>query len=66
MHTSEVMPIIPHKDSEKLVTTSMRLSEAMVRRLDAISDETGRSRNEVIVLLLTFAIEQHEKEQKQR
>ena len=36
---------------------SVRLKDEMVARLDRMADETNRSRNELISLLLAFAIE---------
>ncbi len=36
---------------------SVRLKDEMVARLDRMADETNRSRNELISLLLAFAVE---------
>lgn len=36
---------------------SIRVREDIIDRLDVLADETGRSRNELIGLLLDFAIE---------
>lgn len=36
---------------------SVRLKDEMVARLDRMADETNRSRNELIGLLLAFAVE---------
>ena len=36
---------------------SVRLKDDMVARLDRMADETNRSRNELISLLLAFAVE---------
>lgn len=38
-------------------TLSIRVREDIIDRLDVLADETGRSRNELIGLLLDFAIE---------
>ena len=38
-------------------TLSIRVREDIINRLDVLADETGRSRNELIGLLLDFAIE---------
>lgn len=36
---------------------SVRLKDEMVARLDRMADETNQSRNELISLLLAFAVE---------
>ena len=41
-------------------TLSIRVREDIINRLDALADETGRSRNELIGLLLDFAIDNSE------
>ena len=41
-------------------TLSIRVREDIINRLDALADETGRSRNELIGLLLDFAINNSE------
>ena len=43
------------EDGQK--TLSIRVREDIIDRLDVLADETGRSRNELIGLLLDFAIE---------
>ena len=43
------------KDGHK--TLSIRVREDIIDRLGVLADETGRSRNELIGLLLDFAIE---------
>lgn len=40
-------------------TFSVRLRESMVSRMDDISRETGRSRNELIGLFLEYALEHY-------
>lgn len=40
-------------------TFSVRLREPVVNRMDDISKETGRSRNELIGLFLEFALEHY-------
>lgn len=42
-------------DGYKIV--SVRMREEMIERLDALSDETSRSRNELINLLLDAALD---------
>lgn len=36
---------------------SIRVSEETVKKIEIISGETGRSRNEIICLLLEYAVE---------
>lgn len=44
-------------------TFSVRLREPVVSRMDSISQETGRSRNELIGLFLEYALEHYVLEQ---
>ena len=46
------------EDGHKVL--SIRVREDIINRLDTLADETGRSRNELIGLLLNFAIENSE------
>lgn len=46
------------EDGHKIL--SIRVQEDIINRLDALADETGRSRNELIGLLLDFAIDNSE------
>ena len=41
-------------------TFSIRIKEETVEKLDSLSKETGRSRNELIGILLDFAIDNSE------
>ena len=41
----------------KTAVVSMRLSEDMIKRLDAITMETGHSRNELIQLCVEFGLD---------
>ena len=41
-------------------TFSIRIKEETVARLDKLAEETGRSRNELITLLLDFALDNSE------
>lgn len=45
------------KGDDGYKTFSIRVKEETVRKLDAISQETNRSRNELISLMLEFGIE---------
>jgi len=46
------------EDGHKIL--SIRVREDIIKRLDTLADQTGRSRNELIGLLLDFAIENSE------
>ena len=41
----------------KTAVVSVRLSEVMIKRLDAITMETGHSRNELIQLCVEFGLD---------
>ncbi len=43
--------------NEDYTTTSIRIKAALLERIDQIVAESGQSRNEVISLALSFAIE---------
>ena len=45
------------KGEDGYKTFSIRIKEEAVERLDDLSKETGRSRNELIGILLDYAIE---------
>ncbi|MBR3837791.1 MAG: CopG family transcriptional regulator [Clostridia bacterium] len=45
------------KGEDGYKTFSIRIKEETVEKLDALSQETGRSRNELIGLLLDYAID---------
>lgn len=47
------------------VVMSIRLPSDMIKKLDMISEETGRTRNEVIQKCIDFAIDNIEIENKQ-
>lgn len=47
------------KGEDGYKTFSVRLKEPVVNRMDDISKETGRSRNELIGLFLEYALEHY-------
>ncbi|NBI66916.1 ribbon-helix-helix protein, CopG family [Pseudoflavonifractor sp. 60] len=47
------------KGEDGYKTFSVRLREPMVNRMDEISRETGRSRNELIGLFLEYALDHY-------
>lgn len=48
------------KGEDGYKTFSIRIKDETVERLDKISKETGRSRNELINILIDFAIDHSE------
>ena len=50
----------PLKGEDGYRTFSVRIKEETVSALDALSESTGRSRNELIGLLLDYAIQNSE------
>ena len=46
------------EDGHKIL--SIRVREDIINRLDTLAEQTGRSRNELLGLLLDFAIENSE------
>ncbi len=48
------------KGDDGFKTFSIRIKEETVEKLDKLSGETGRSRNELINLLLDFAVDNSE------
>lgn len=48
------------KGEDGYKTFSIRIKEETVSRLEALSEETGRSRNELINILLDYAIDNSE------
>ena len=54
-----ILPQKPHitrkKGEDGYRTFSIRIQEETVEKLDAIANETGRTRNEIIGLFLKFA-----------
>lgn len=50
----------PLKGEDGYRTFSIRIKEETVSSLDALSESTGRSRNELIGLLLDYAIQNSE------
>jgi len=46
-----------YKGSDGYKTFSIRIKEEVVENIDSISDKTGHSRNELIGILLEYAID---------
>ncbi len=52
-----IIPKKPLRGDDGYKTFSIRVKEETVERLDALSKETNRSRNDLIGLLLAFGLE---------
>ena len=49
--------IIKRRGDDGYRVFSMRVREDVVEKIDAIAQDTGRSRNEIIGMLLEFAVD---------
>ena len=49
--------IQPHKYSGETSVTSMRLPKDMIAAIDRVAAETGRTRNEILMLSIEFALD---------
>lgn len=57
--------VVPKKERGQLAETiRVRVDDSLVRRLDAVAAETGRSRSDVVRLLMVAGLELHEAEKK--
>ena len=48
------------KQNSKCVTVSLRISVKTIEQLDKISQETNRSRSEIINIMLEYGLENYE------
>lgn len=54
------LQITPKKYSGESSVISMRLLKDMLRDIDAVAEETGRTRNEIMLLSMEFAMDNME------
>ena len=54
------LQITPKKYSGESSVISMRLPKDMLRDIDTVSEETGRTRNEIMQLSMEFALDNME------
>ena len=54
------LQIAPKKYSGESSVISMRLPKDMLRDIDAVAEETGRTRNEIMQLSMEFALDNME------
>jgi len=51
------LQITPKKYIEETAIISMRMPKDMLRDIDAVAAKTGRTRNEILMLSMEFALE---------
>lgn len=51
------MQITPKKYNEETAVISMRMPKDMLRDIDAVANQTGRTRNEILMLSMEFALD---------
>ena len=54
------LQITPKKYGGETSVISMRLPKDMLRDIDAVAEETGRTRNEIMLLSMEFAMDNME------
>lgn len=60
-----ILTVVPKADRGPLGTTlQIRVDAELLRRLDAVTSETGRKRSDVARLLMEAGLEQHEKDKR--
>lgn len=47
----------PHKYNGESTVISMRLPKDMLAEIDKVATDTGRTRNEILILCMEFALE---------
>ena len=62
--TEPKLAISRKKYTEETTVISMRLPKDMLRDIDAVSKDTGRTRNEILMLAMEFALKHMELEEK--
>lgn len=61
-----ILRISPKRYSGETTIVSMRLAKDLLRDIDAVSNVTGRTRNEIMTMSLEFALEHMEIAMKER
>ena len=64
MNNSEKLIIEQQKYSGETAVVSMRMPKDMLADLDKVAAETGRTRNDILMLSISFALERMEIEKK--
>lgn len=59
--------VLPTKGlTPEVVTTSLRITKTLLKKLETLSAETGYSRSDVMVQLMEWALREHEAEAKKK
>ena len=61
-----ILRISPKKYAGETTVVSMRLTKELLKDIDAVAGATGRTRNEIMIMSLEFALEHMEVEEKDR
>ncbi len=56
--------IQPHRYGGETTVISLRLTKEMLKEIDRIAAETGRTRNEILVLSMEYALDNLEIDEK--
>ena len=56
--------IQPHRYGGETTVISLRLPKTMLRKIDEVASTTGRTRNEILVLSMEYALENMEIEER--
>jgi hypothetical protein len=61
-----VSRILPPKEDQEMVTTSLRMPRALIAELEAVAKESGYTRSDVIVHFCRWALEEYKRERVER
>lgn len=60
MNDEKKLIIQPQKYGGETSVVSMRMPKSMLADIDAVANETGRTRNEILMMSIEFALEHME------
>lgn len=60
METDKRLIIQPHKYCDETTVISMRMPKDMLADIDSVASATGRTRNEILMMSIEFALEHME------
>lgn len=60
MQDEKKLIIRPHRYGGETTVVSMRMPKLMLADIDKIASETGRTRNEILILSMEFALDHME------
>lgn len=61
-----VSRILPPKEDQEMVTTSLRMPRALIAELEAVAEESGYTRSDVIVHFVRWALDEYKREKAER